>query len=645
MKRLILIKMLTVLLILMCISTPTYTYAQKKDYYKIEKEIGINFSKIGNWFLKDLYARKKSVGDKQWSKQGTLRKITYSGDYLRGERDRYIDYTAKVSGAANIRKVRVVSYSYNALNLVYEINSIAKFSGNRPSCDASTSKQSIKKVNTRAIFELRSGYIRVEKPNYIPIETLNMRRCFKGRYSSGYRSFFNGISNESGRVGRQIKEGIGRNMRIPYQYMTFLNTLDANDIEVLQKAIFIYVTSESDKAWNKADNYIRTYYKKKKDDQYVMDEAARIVKQNYKSSDLYLKKGDVANALRELKYLLYLSEDSTKKVKQYLEQNGYDVSADIARIENNQGRYKQNAETLKWLKTAVPENRQKIKRLVSNKQYDEALSILASWKNQRNPVTVNYLKQINFNPSSEYNRVLRLKNNHSSSTYGASLKKANESLRSFNNNDYEPIEVKFGSIISKAIGNETRQIKISDIEDVTFSKALLAVRINCKGGTDCAYNGSQRYKSRINFYGNNRDNSQRFYEELKGLVAILKASNNNSKPVIKKSKNYTQELARLNKYLKTYSNGYYGPISIENGRLLDYVKRLGKYRSIEIKKIDNITYPKNSVRLNCAKREQCATLDSGKPNNVMGFSSSNPGDKKEDLFKLLKELIIAYNKK
>lgn len=110
-----------------------------------------------------------------------------------------------------------------------------------------------------------------------------------------------------------------------------------------------------------------------------------------------------------------------------------------------------------------------------------------------------------------------------------------------------------------------------------------------------------------------------------------------------KAQSYKIYLDKINDYLKTFDNGYYGYLEIEDGFLYDRFKS-GKYFKSEIKYLGTAieSEAKRKVIMNCLNNKECvySTYTDSYHNN---FSFSQTKDfNTSELITLLNNLILAY---
>lgn len=134
-------------------------------------------------------------------------------------------------------------------------------------------------------------------------------------------------------------------------------------------------------------------------------------------------------------------------------------------------------------------------------------------------------------------------------------------------------------------------------------------------------------------------------------VVIIDEKDNNSvtnTPIIssnKQTKDYTLELKKLNDYLKTFDNGYYGYLEIKDGYLFDRFSS-GKYSKSEIKYLGTAVESESGkkVSVKCKEDKECVfSTYTDSYHSSITFSQLNEFNTNE-LISLLNNLISACNK-
>jgi len=90
------------------------------------------------------------------------------------------------------------------------------------------------------------------------------------------------------------------------------------------------------------------------------------------------------------------------------------------------------------------------------------------------------------------------------------------------------------------------------------------------------------------------------------------------------SQSYEAELKRINIFLKTFDNGYYGHLAITDGTLYDYYKS-GTYSKIKIDdfSIAKVVETNRKVGIFCNNKTRCVLDNSGNAFDEMPFSTQS----------------------
>ncbi len=112
------------------------------------------------------------------------------------------------------------------------------------------------------------------------------------------------------------------------------------------------------------------------------------------------------------------------------------------------------------------------------------------------------------------------------------------------------------------------------------------------------------------------------------------------------SQNFQRELKKINDYLKTFDDGYYGYFEIKDGYLIDNFKS-GKYTKTKMSDLNYalVTQTNRKVTIKCKAGKECvfSTYTDGY-HDELNFSQSTDFDSKK-FSDLLNDLLDSYNEK
>ncbi|MCB0508073.1 MAG: hypothetical protein KDD21_07235 [Bacteroidetes bacterium] len=215
----------------------------------------------------------------------------------------------------------------------------------------------------------------------------------------------------------------------------------------------------------------------------------------------------------------------------------------------------------------------------------------------------------------------------STNNYQSELKKLNDYLKILDGGYYGYYEVKGGYIYERFKAGKYNKFKMEDIEGAIVQPEYFRVIFKCKNNnkcieTDWKENGREEYaiyssSSNIDkkklatllndfkdaYLGNKNNSSSSIdFDNLKSNIDITASKSTTTNT----TNNYKDALDKLNKYLKTFDNGYYGYLEIKDGYLYDRFPT-GKYTKTlmsDLGKVEEETY-KRKVRILCKNGDNC----------------------------------------
>lgn len=196
------------------------------------------------------------------------------------------------------------------------------------------------------------------------------------------------------------------------------------------------------------------------------------------------------------------------------------------------------------------------------------------------------------------------------------------------------IEIKNGYIIEHFRGTYTSKAKISDIEGVEKDTRYNVVHLYCKNKSKCVY--SDYMKSDYDYFNYNCSSTSEmntlyslmtnFWNQLTGkkssttendddwidedfdeLAKVAPKINTTTKIT---TANYQTELKKLNDYLKTFDNGYYGYFEVKDGYIYDRFKA-GKYNKFKMEDMEGAVIQEQYSRVifKCKYDDKCISTD------------------------------------
>lgn len=245
--------------------------------------------------------------------------------------------------------------------------------------------------------------------------------------------------------------------------------------------------------------------------------------------------------------------------------------------------------------------------------------------------------------------------NVSSST---ALKKLNDYLKTFDNGYYGYMEIKDGYLYNRFKSGKYTKTLLSDLTEATVEIPNQKVKINCKNGKDCAFSTyTDSYHAQLSFsqstnfntaelitllndvLKSNSSNSSTDWDKYKSNIDVTKSSNTKTNT----TNGYQSALEKLNTFLKTFDNGYYGYLEVKDGFI--YMRfKAGKYNKFKMEDMEGaiIQEQYNRVILKC-KSGTCISTD-WKENGKEEYSQFTNGStyNYQELADLLNNFKDAY---
>lgn len=195
--------------------------------------------------------------------------------------------------------------------------------------------------------------------------------------------------------------------------------------------------------------------------------------------------------------------------------------------------------------------------------------------------------------------------------YQQALARVNDYLKDFDNGYYGYLEIKDGYLYDRfKDGTNYCKGKMSDLDYAFEKEKNRKVDISCKGNSNCVFSTytNQDYNSFT--FSQSRDfNTSELISLFNSLIASYKRSGN-SEPSVNPSTykatldvsnntvpgNYKAALDKLNAYLKTFDEGYYGYFEVNNGYI--YVRfQSGKYDKFRMEDMEGAIVEENYYRV------------------------------------------------
>lgn len=225
------------------------------------------------------------------------------------------------------------------------------------------------------------------------------------------------------------------------------------------------------------------------------------------------------------------------------------------------------------------------------------------------------------------------------------LSELNNFFKTFDNGYYGYISVDQTYLYTNIKDGRRSKIPIAEISEARVEEANRVVKIYCKSG-NCVTGvtgkmfPSMSYRTSIDFDAN------KLARDLNRLINILKGRNN-------VTPNNSDVLAKINSFLKTFDNGYYGYLSVDDYYLYTNIKNGGRSK-IPISEMSEarVVTKNRNVRIFC-KSGDCVTGVNGNMYDGMGYRTDlydfDTDQLARDLNQLIRELQgkkstpVAYN--
>ncbi|MCB9032697.1 MAG: hypothetical protein H6553_02555 [Chitinophagales bacterium] len=223
--------------------------------------------------------------------------------------------------------------------------------------------------------------------------------------------------------------------------------------------------------------------------------------------------------------------------------------------------------------------------------------------------------------------------------YKDALAKLNRYLTRFKEGYYGTMEIKDGYLYDNYQSGKYSKIKVTDIDKVIEVETGTEVAIKCKNNSKCVYSTyTNDYHDEMPFSNKgNKFNTQELIDLINNVLNAYNKSSNN------KNTDYKTALNKVNKYLKTFDNGYYGYLEVKDGYLYDRFKS-GKYSKAKIEDLGKAKEdtPNKKVVINCFSNQDCVySTYTELYHSQMTFSQTESFNTQE-LINLLNDFIKAY---
>jgi len=235
-----------------------------------------------------------------------------------------------------------------------------------------------------------------------------------------------------------------------------------------------------------------------------------------------------------------------------------------------------------------------------------------------------------------------------STNYQSALVKLNDYLKTFDNGYYGYFEVKDGYIYDRFKAGKYNKFKMEDMEGAIIETQYSRVIFKCKSGdcisTDWKVNGKEPYtqftKGGSYNYQELADLLNNFRDAYLGIKKQTNTSSNNSNT---NKGNYQENLSKLNTFLKTFDNGYYGYLEVKDGYLYDRFKS-GEHWKVKLDELTTATIetPNRKVIVNCKDyKESVFSTYTNSYHKQISFSQSTDFDD-DKLVDLLNNFLETY---
>jgi hypothetical protein len=241
-----------------------------------------------------------------------------------------------------------------------------------------------------------------------------------------------------------------------------------------------------------------------------------------------------------------------------------------------------------------------------------------------------------------------------SQSYKEQLKKVNDYLKTFDNGYYGYLEIKEGYLYDRfKDGKNYCKISVKDLGEAVMTEYNRKVSLKCKSDNSCVYSTytSSNHES-LSFSQSSDFNTASLITLLNNLVAALNNKSTSTqettetKPVTStNSAGYSTALQKLNDYLKTFDNGYYGYFEVKDGYIFDRFKA-GKYNKFKMEDIEGAVIQEQYKRVifKCKGDNKCISTD-WKENGKEEYSQFTTGSSfnYQELADLLNNFRDAYS--
>jgi hypothetical protein len=218
-----------------------------------------------------------------------------------------------------------------------------------------------------------------------------------------------------------------------------------------------------------------------------------------------------------------------------------------------------------------------------------------------------------------------------SQNYKEELKKVNDFLKTFDNGYYGYLEIKDGYLYDRFASGKYSKSEIKYLGKAYEEDPGKKVSINCIDGRECVFSTyTDSYHGSIGFSQTLSFNTSELITLLDNLIAAYKKSTGNYKNEAAESSNktvltensktannstatagnYQSALKKLNDYLKTFDNGYYGYFEVKDGYIYDRFKA-GKYNKFKMEDIEGAEIQEQYSRVifKCKGNNKCISTD------------------------------------
>ncbi|HUM53584.1 MAG TPA: hypothetical protein PK431_17320, partial [Chitinophagales bacterium] len=154
--------------------------------------------------------------------------------------------------------------------------------------------------------------------------------------------------------------------------------------------------------------------------------------------------------------------------------------------------------------------------------------------------------------------------------YNSVLKKINDYLKTFDDGYYGYLEIKDGYLYDRFKSGKYSKSEIKYLTTAYEEEYKRKVGIKCKDDKDCVYSTyTDSYHKSIGFSQSTDFNTAELIKMLNNLLAVYNGSSNTISTIetYNTTTNNSTALQKINDFLKTFDNGYYGYLEIKDGYL------------------------------------------------------------------------------